>query len=101
MQFIPKPFYSCAGNKNTAFQSISYLSVQSPGNGCQQSALRINSTATGIHKHKTTGAIGIFSLSLLKTCLPEQCRLLITGDTRNGYSSGITEKRAVYFCNIS
>ena len=81
---IPEPLDRCSGHKNRPLQRIIHLSVQSPGNGGDQPVSGEYRLFSGVHQHEAAGAVSILGHAVFHAQVPEQGRLLVAGDARDG-----------------
>ena len=87
------------GNEDRAFQGIGHLITKLPADGGEQSVLGTDQMLPGVGNHEATGSVSVFGHPRRKTCLPEQCRLLVSCGTGN--RRGASKQRFVYFGNDS
>src|ERR1041385_8261130 len=98
MKSITQPLNRRAGDEHTSFQCIFNFTVESPGDGRYQSALRLAYFGTGVHKHETTRAICILGEARFETTLSEQCSLLVPRNTTHGYRDAVVRPGSEIEC---
>ena len=64
------------------------LTRQLPCDGAQQACVAVHTVLAGIHQNEGASAKGALGGAPVKACLPEQCRLLITSNARDGHAIG-------------
>lgn len=69
------------------FQCIGHLTTRAASNGREQTVGRLHRLVARVHQQEAAGAVGILGLARLNAHLAEQCRLLVAGDTGDGYAA--------------
>ena len=87
-ELVAKPLHRRTTDEGASFERIDrrLLTGQLPGDGAQQACLAVHAILTGIHQNEGAGAKGALGGPPVKACLSEQCRLLITGNARDGHA---------------
>ena len=83
-QGVPQPLDRRTGNENAAFQGIGRLPGQAIAHGREQPAGRLQHARARIGDDKAPRAAGDLAGAFGKAALPDQRRLLVAGDSRDG-----------------